>query len=157
MKEWDATLTGFPKGSSSDQIAILEAQTSLHKFNNFLFNEKRKLIEIFCDGMRIRYNNEKNELWKFLQQFTFFYFVFPPINNERIRRQQGAFVICPPGKTAHWPLDAHHCPNRIHIQSEAKGKILQELSQLGINRSYIFPELHELAADAKLRYAATKG
>lgn len=157
VKQWDAPLTELQQGPTSDQIVSLKAQTSLLEFNNALYEEKRQLIEIFCKGMRIQHNTEKGELWKFLQQFTFFFFVFPPINNERIRRQQGAFVICPPGTTAHWPLESHHGPKRIQIQSEAKGRILQELSQLGITRSYIFPELHELAADAKLRYPATTG
>ncbi|MFS2007488.1 FRG domain-containing protein [Duganella sp. CT11-25] len=155
MKQWDAPLKELQQGPVSDQIVALKAQTSLLEFNNALYEEKRQLIEIFCKGMRIQHNAEKSELWKFLQQFTFFFFVFPPINNERIRRQQGAFVICPPGTTTHWPLESHQGPKRIQIQSAAKGKILQELSQLGVNRSYIFPELHELAADAKLRYPAT--
>jgi hypothetical protein len=31
---------------------------------------------------------------------------------------------------------------------------MRELAHLGITRSYVFPELSELAAEAKLRYPA---
>ncbi|MBB5608096.1 MULTISPECIES: FRG domain-containing protein [unclassified Janthinobacterium] len=154
VQEWDEKFDGNVNGTLAEQLIISQTHGALHKFNNLIKKEIEVLIGIFCEKMRIKFNDEKISLGKFLQQFTFFHFAFPPINNERIRRQQGAFVICPPGKTEHWPLESHIGPHRIPVQAEAKARILQELAQLGINRSYIFPELHELAADAKLRYPA---
>lgn len=155
MEKWDTIFDQSVKGSAHEQIELADTYIALLKFKNSLSDHKIKIIEILGQELQIKNLGEKYELSKFLQQFTFFHFVLPPINNERIRRQQGAFVIFAPGKTDHWKLEDYISPQRIQISGPAKAKILDELSGLGMNRCYIFPEAAELAADVARRYPRT--
>jgi len=102
--------------------------------------------------MYISYNRDWYSLQKFLQEFTKFYFVYPPLNNERIRRQQGAFIIFPSVQSEDSIVD--HFDKAI-IKGNVKKNILNELENLGITRSYLFPELEEQAKDILLRYPPT--
>lgn len=126
----------------------------LLKFSNNFSKKNEFFINLICKNLHIGNNRENRYVWSFLQQFLYYSFIFPPINNERIRRQQGAFVICPPAKAKNWSLESYCKPSRIKIKASAKKDIIKELSNLGMNRCYIFPELSELAADVKLRYPA---
>ncbi|MBN3114522.1 FRG domain-containing protein [Pectobacterium brasiliense] len=155
VSEWNKTFLFPPKGMVYERNNVIDANRMLSNFNKWLATFKQATIEKLCEEIRIKPPKNTNEISQLLQQFTFFHFVLPPINNERIRRQQGAFIIYPPGKTEHWKLENNVKPDRIQIAAEAKTKILEELSALGINRCYIFPELSELAADVKLRYPPT--
>lgn len=116
---------------------------------------KSDLIEQFCDKLNIRHDRWARSIHAFLSQFTYFYFVHPPLNNERIRRQQGAFVIFPPGKTSHHSLEKVQEVHRVRIAADSKQKMLRELSHLGITHSYIFPKLPVQAADTKRLYPVT--
>lgn len=155
IDEWNQTFLKHPKGDLPEQLLIANTQLSLSKFRNTLAEQKERIIKKIGDELRINDLGEKHELSKFLQQFTTFNFVLPPINNERIRRQQGAFVICPPGKTDIWGLTNYIDPKRVLIQGSAKIKILSELARLGMDRSYIYPEPAEIAKDVSRRYPAT--
>lgn len=120
------------------------------------FNQLRDdLVGKICEQLRIRRHDGSSSVHSLLSQFTYFYFVHPPLNNERIRRQQGAFVIFPPGKTEHWALEDAQQVHKVRIVADSKKPMLRELSHLGITHSYIFPELHVQAADAKRLYPVT--
>ncbi|MBN3069931.1 FRG domain-containing protein, partial [Pectobacterium brasiliense] len=155
VSEWDKAFLEAMKGTVSEQYDVLDANRILLHFDKSLTAFKHIVIEKLCEAICIKPPKNTNEISKLLQHFTFFHFVLPPINNERIRRQQGAFVIYPPGKTEHWKLESIVKPERVQIAVGAKEKIIEELSSLGMNRCYIFPELSELAADVKLRYPPT--
>jgi hypothetical protein len=110
------------------------------------------MITDYCKKINIPYDSNWNRFNKFLLAFIHFYFVYPPLNNERIRRQQGAFLVFPPIASDYWKINNFHEPSRITIKSEAKKTLLKELAHLGFTRSYLFPELEEQAKDIKLRY-----
>jgi len=112
----------------------------------------KNIITNQCEQMYISYNRDWYSLQKFLQEFTKFYFVYPPLNNERIRRQQGAFIIFPSVQSEDSIVD--HFDKAI-IKGNVKKNILNELENLGITRSYLFPELEEQAKDILLRYPPT--
>jgi len=90
-----------------------------------------------------------------------------PLNNERIKRQQGAFIIfglCgehvgnPFQKTEFdlKPLLAKNFDDGITrsiiIPKEVKYKLLQELETFNINHGFLFPELEHQAAYIKDKY-----
>lgn len=152
FRKWDEHLCSASCESSKEKLDIARTHCILLNFDKRFHEAKEKHIAILCEKMFLKTNEHKHCMWKFFSQFTFYRFIFPPINSERIRRQQGAFVICPPGKTARWNLDEHFENQRIIIDAKAKDHFLHALSLLGINRSYLFPELSELAVAAKLRY-----
>ena len=69
----------------------------------------------------------------------------PTDDSERIRRQQGAFILFPPN-----PFHAWHYRGLIHsesflIDAAAKTRILSQLATLGITASTLFPELDRQA------------
>lgn len=112
----------------------------------------KNIITNQCEKMYISYNRDWYSLQKFLEEFTKFYFVYPPLNNERIRRQQGAFIIFPSVQSCDLVVNYF---DKVSIKSSAKENILNELRNLGITRSYLFPELEEQAKDIILRYPST--
>lgn len=90
-----------------------------------------------------------------------------PLNNERIKRQHGAFIIVgirgddsgnPFQKTEFdlKPLlvkDFNDGISRsIIIPKEDKGQLLKELESFGINHGFLFPELEHQAAYIKNKY-----
>lgn len=101
-------------------------------------------------------------------------FMKAPLNNERIRRQHGAFIITgiTVGEEGNLfqkerfdlkPLlvrrfddfgdsDTKPIERSIIIPKESKDKILSELNVLGINQAFLFPELEYQAAYIKGKY-----
>lgn len=104
-------------------------------------------ITNYCEKRHIIYNHDWYFHHDFLQEFTRFYFVYPPLNNERIHRQQGDFIVYP-------AVDSKIDFNQvvITIKADKKESILKELANLGITRSYLFPELEGQAKDICSRY-----
>ncbi len=93
--------------------------------------------------------------------------VATPMNNERIKRQQGAFLIAGiPEIEGNNPFEK--CPFDIKpllskveddglnwsiaIPKEKKAILLQELDALGINRGFLFPELEHQATHIRDKY-----
>ncbi|MCL2223045.1 MAG: FRG domain-containing protein [Oscillospiraceae bacterium] len=90
-----------------------------------------------------------------------------PQNNERIKRQHGAFVIVgvhgesdgnPYQKTTFdlKPLLVRNFDDNVSrsivIPKEEKAQLLKELDTLGINRAFLFPELEHQAAYIRTKY-----
>jgi hypothetical protein len=93
--------------------------------------------------------------------------VSAPLNNERIKRQHGAFVIVNIGGSEREniyqkevfdlkPLIVQDygdgLERTIIIPKEEKEEILLELDAIGINRSFLFPELEHQAAYIRRKY-----
>lgn len=110
----------------------------------------KKTILNQCKKMQISYSHNWDSFRSFLDEFTKHYFVYPPLNNERIHRQQGAFIIFPSVQEEELPVKIS---GKITINKNKKKDILEELKKLGIKRSYLFPELDEQAKDICLCYA----
>lgn len=96
-----------------------------------------------------------------------YFLISVPLNNERIRRQHGAFVV--------FGMDVEHQTNpfqkesfdikneilqsqddgicrSIIIPAKIKRAILQELDSIGINKSFLFPEFEHQASYVKQKY-----
>lgn len=160
-KRWDNILDEKRENLSSSesdlrqQLAFRDAQSALLRYIKKFNEDVSDLIVRICNGLGLERNTEKLSFSGFFNQFTSYHFVYPPINSERMRRQQGAFLICPPGRTHRWRIE-HIQPTvyRVRIRADAKVRILKELSYLGITHSYVYPDLNALAADAKASYPA---
>lgn len=97
--------------------------------------------------------------------------VVAPKNNERIRRQNGAFLIL--GIDISVPdyylknkfdlkdtLSAYAgegIPRYLRIPAEQKTSILHELDMIGINEAFVYPELEHQAAYIKKRHCEKAG
>jgi hypothetical protein len=113
-----------------------------------------RVITSTCRDLRIGVPEKVHKISDFLLGFAIHYFILPPINNERIRRQQGAFIISPVAKTSHWSLEAtEQIIHRVRIKAHAKQTIIKELSHLGVTRSFLFPELTQQAFEIKQMYS----
>jgi len=157
LKHWDECFISKQQESQNPEQELMakKAHLFLWQFSKRFEDLKKDCVTNLCEVMQIKYSCISKHLHSFLREFTYFYFVYPPINNERIRRQQGAFLVCPPGKTDFWNIEHFNQPKSISIKLEVKGTLLQELTNIGITRSYLFPELEEQAKAIKLRYPPT--
>lgn len=92
--------------------------------------------------------------------------VKPKLDNPRIVRQQGAFLIFGaessfvynstkpmPEIKKEWIIKGNN-NNKIIIKSSKKESILKELDKLGINKSTLFPEIDKVADYIKEKYTA---
>ncbi len=94
--------------------------------------------------------------------------VKPKLDNPRIVRQHGAFLIFgidqiqfvgfedykPMAKlNEEWTMCGEGKESRILISSNAKTKILGELSSIGINEATLFPEIDKIAKLTKKKYS----
>lgn len=143
------------KISAEDVNKCLNSHSSILNLQKEFYGIQSNFIEISNNKLRIKNSKKISLIYEFLLQFTEYIFVFPSINNDRIRHQQGAFLIFPPAKTVHWSV--HNVVKeilKIKINAKSKQKILAELVHLGITRSYVFPELEKFAEDVKSRYPA---
>jgi hypothetical protein len=79
------------------------------------------------------------------------------MNNDRIRRQQGAFLVHSPAFYIENLKNNIISPHEniyircVSVSRRAKNKILNELEQIGITYSYLFPELDRYAPEIKRR------
>lgn len=139
-----------------DRLSASDKQLNILNFKSNYFDFVKKLIKIISDSLKIKNINTRiNSLDEFILQFTHYIFVLPLINNERIRRQQGAFLLFPPEMSSYWSVESIASnPRKVRVNASMKIKIIKELSVLGISDSYIFPELATLAKDVKLRHPA---
>ncbi len=138
------------------KAVVLDKLLAILTFKNEFHSFCKKLIEDRSDFLGVKYDSkEVSSLEEFILQFTHYVFVLPLISNERIRRQQGAFLMFPSEKSKHWPVDKF-LPNikRVLIGANAKTEIIKDLFALDVSESYIFPELDKLAKDVKLRHPA---
>ena len=90
---------------------------------------------------------QNSELEKLLLSLINTSFILPPKNNDRIRRQDGAFILFSPFNTKNRYqfekfINCRIPPNR-------KQEIIRELNNYGINRGYLFPDPAEQADDIK--------
>ena len=89
----------------------------------------------------------------------------PKLDNPRIVRQQGAFLIFGvepsfdhnttkpmPEIEKEWIIKGNN--NKIIIKNSKKESILKELDKLGINKSTLFPEIDKVADYIKEKYTA---
>ena len=89
--------------------------------------------------------------------------ILPQYSNERIKMQQGAFIMFGnnspiyPTKYVHSIEESD--PNGFdfyysisYIPHESKQKILSELNEIGINESYLFPDLEHTISSIKNKY-----
>lgn len=134
-----------------DHQACLKTKLFALEFNR-RFNEMQKLIiEVLSNLVGLK-NGLTNNLDYFIKQFAFFNIVHSQMNNERIKRQQGLFLIWPPMENKFWGIERFCAPTRVTINAQAKKEILDNLASLGITRSYLYPELTEQAMDIKKLY-----
>lgn len=141
-----------------------------------------KTINAFREGIKsaiLKYKESTKmkigidyDLSCFLSRFLPTYFVYPPLNNERIRRQQGAFLLFSPLTPYYDYNDSKEPPiikkfkhhslyepieyietQSIIINAKSKDNILKELeNDFGITKGYIYPELEHQAKDIMSLY-----
>ena len=80
-----------------------------------------------CNLLGNRFHSKWHSTGSFLSEFTKFYFVYAPLNNERISRQQGAFILCPTRQTEELSLDNL---DKVIIKSDKKKEILIDLNNI---------------------------
>jgi hypothetical protein len=98
--------------------------------------------------------------------FSMYPFYLPSMNNERIKAQSGAFIICPASEwvsfeTLHQlkvKYDRDECIKllRYRIPANHKASILSTLDALGINQTRLFPELETFSDQIKTLFPYAK-
>lgn len=141
----------FLKKCRTDLLALihedkgknLQAQKLHAKFKLSILEIFKKLILKYKLPIFIR----DQDLIDFLESYSKEKIIYPPLNNERIQRQRGAFICFP---RYHYREKKSGFPTEhITISADKKQAILDELKTMGITRAYLFPELDVQADDIK--------
>ena len=100
--------------------------------------------------------NEKSYFQDAIDNCTFKknLFIKPKLNNDRIKAQQGLFILFGMNeeRTKTNKIEKQNIFNRLTIDGSKKRKILDQLSIIGINKSTLFPELDIISKSIKERY-----
>ena len=140
---------------SQDLLEISNKQHVLHSAlqlgNHFKGFRDHQITEI-CKQLNFNKYYDYLRLSIFLSTFCSYHFVFPALNNERIRRQLGAFLLFPVIKSKNNPLKYFRKPVRVKIPATTKLIIRGELAHLGITQSYLFPEPENQAKEIARKY-----
>jgi len=80
--------------------------------------------------------------------------VKPLLDNPRIIRQEGAFLLFGIGKTKDEPaaVDSQKVVGRMRINRDKKKELLMQLENLGISDATLFPEIEKVATHIKASY-----
>lgn len=108
--------------------------------------------------------HEETEYSKYLNDYKQYKYCFvkPPMNNERLTKQNGAFILFGIDSFNDGILEKKafdideifqqpHCL-RLEIAGSAKKTIISELDSIGINESTLFPELEHQAGYIKTKF-----
>jgi hypothetical protein len=112
---------------------------------------------------------------EFSYQISSNHLYLPPLNNPRIKAQQGAFIVCSPlvddevgdvqaqidkkilgsyFEDLRSFFDVHVKIHRIRISHAHKAAILEELDNLGVSEATMFPDLRTQIKSLETRYKA---
>jgi DNA-binding MarR family transcriptional regulator len=83
--------------------------------------------------------------------------VKPRLDNSRIIRQEGAFLLfgCDGEKTKPAQLSLKNISARLVISKDAKKELREQLEKIGISKATLFPEIDQVAGHIKEFFATT--
>ena len=148
-KEKDGEVLIFPMlgeqihYNDSDEVRILANLAKQPAEFVFSRDNKHLLYDIQKDNPHFKEQYLKSET---INQIIC---VKPKFNNERILRQQGAFLIFGLDNSKEKPAEFTDSIIRIRILAESKDAILRDLNVFGINEAALFPETDKIMNQIK--------
>lgn len=178
LKDGVVYLFSIPEDSlkhyDSDNISVLAnlAKCDYREIDIKEYGRRRKALEKFNkqDGIRILLRQIKEEKPYFeplirSKDLRNIFLVKPKYGNPRIINQAGAFFIFGLGPIHSTNGCGGHLTKKVDagipsvwirhkfiVPKDKKKKILEELANLGITESYIYPEMDKYATELKKRY-----
>lgn len=131
------------------ELTTLSLQKGCAEYQRDNLIAHKNIIDNLCAACGIENKRAHGSFLSFLLDFTHYRYVTPPMSNERLRRQHGAFVICPP-----YPGECINPVHEVIIPSDKKDVLLKELKKIGITESQLFPSLDCKAKELKESLAA---
>ncbi len=108
------------------------------------------ILSLLKDRFKLDVRVRETSLLQFFNAYSEKRIFYPPLNNERIKRQRGLFICFPKFHSGESETGKKFATERISIPGQIKKKIMNQLKDIGITRSYLFPELEEQAKDIRL-------
>lgn len=162
----DGIVYAFPDYIYSHDDPNVERNAALSTYTG---SSSKELKQHFNTKLRLEDSNKKPIISSLKKLFREKYYPFlPPLNNERIRRQQGGFFLfgldvenqtnpfqkesfslIPPSPL----LSEDRLFHSIIVSAKYKQQILESLDAIGINHAFLFPELEHQAAYIKKQYS----
>lgn len=141
---------------NEEKVKELGEKLSLTKeqIDNFieeLKSKKSKYLSFFKDRTYSGKLEEKDYIYgkeidtfvESLKELKKVYFIKVPLNNERIRRQQGAFLLFAP--FALLSKNSFYQYENLFVKADKKAEIRKELQNLGISEATLFPDIDSQA------------
>ena len=156
---WDGDFS-IVKSFDDEQIQNLFPELpSQTAWVSLLKDKKFDWRELFEQAMKIEFDFAKPVhrdnlfLWHIFNRLYDHHFIAPPLNNERLSRQQGFFWAF-----SHIPFNKDYLKgkftvNTIQVSKSSKQFILEQLRKFGIDRAFLFPDLASQAKAIKDKYA----
>lgn len=152
------------KFSDSDTVSILSNISKMN--NNFRIENLDSLnLEEFCKQKNVslllhEVRQEKNGFLSLInpKDFNRTIFVKPPLENQRLIRQEGAFLVFGIDKEKRIPASVSQDyilrdNLRFIIEADSKITILEELRLLGIHEAKLFPEIDRISKHILSKYS----
>lgn len=143
IEKFDQKLSSLAQEEMSNIHKKISSDAQL-VYSNFSGLTLSILKEIFT-RYDIPLSTRDKNIIDFLVSYSEEIIIYPPLNNERIHRQRGAFICFP--QYQYKKRESSFPTECLTIASDKKERILNELKIMGITRSYLFPELDMQAKD----------
>lgn len=127
---------------------ILEAKVNWHENSRALISILREAFGIYQGTLR------EDKIDRYLMRFLVNFIVYPPLNNERLIRQQGLFLLFSPFELPD-VYDKAYKTFEIIVDGSSKEQLIKDLARLGIDEAFLFPELTTQAKEIKKMYPAS--
>jgi hypothetical protein len=143
----------------SDTVSVVTNLVKLDYDFNILGKVEEKGDKHF-DELVHKIRNEKSYFDNLVvkEDLNKSFFVKPKLDNPRIIKQSGAFIVCGMDDVKYIPskdvydIERDKVISRIIISKNLKAKILKSLETFNISSGSLFPELSEVAGYIKNRY-----
>jgi len=133
-------------------IPMFEDKDKTKIYNYCVSNNNEEIFQDFVTEVSIE---KKISESKIKDTLTRNFFVIPKMDNARITRQKGAFVLF--GISEEYNKIKGICKYKskeiLYIKSGKKKNILKNLHRIGIDKSFVYPEIDDVASYLKEKYS----
>lgn len=167
-KSVDGEIITFYDYFTPHNSSAIDLYARLSTYDGESNQDLEKLVKITSSPVSFINHENKPKMDEIKKYFQNKYFTISvPLNNERIRRQHGAFLLfgmsieeqLNPFKKEAFDIKKHILVDNdekicrsIIIPAETKDEILKTLDVIGINRAFLFPEFEHQASYVKQKY-----
>lgn len=170
LKQFEEDKKDF--SANKEELKFILLHKIEQKINSLIWNDRLESNDIYFEKLLHHIREDKSYFQPIIHPYHLkevFVFI-PKLDNPRIVRQQGAFLIFGTKEKRSSPfadkvlkgekgsipeVPSEWIKAKIEIDANSKETILKQLAQLGIDKSTLFPEIEKIAEYIKEKYGGS--